>query len=265
MSRDSARETDDRDAMEIYLAPTPFIDSDSPAVRLFAASTIGAVATDREKAIRLFYAVRDEIRYDPYALSFAPEALKASAVLAKRVGFCVPKAILLAAAARAVGVPSRLGFADVRNHLATARLRALMGTDVFAFHGFTELHLEGAWVKATPTFNRSLCERFNVPPLDFDGRRDALFHAFDAAGNRHMEYLRYHGHYADLPLEKMVCAFREHYSVLAARLDAVSRGEEDAQADVFARSGDFEKEASEGDAEASGRGAEPPGDDAKHD
>jgi transglutaminase-like putative cysteine protease len=219
--------------MDVYLAPTPFVDSDAPAVRAFAASAVGEAATATEKAVRLFYAVRDEIRYDPYTFSFEPAAFKASAVLAKRVGFCVPKAILLAAVARAVGVPSRLGFADVRNHLTTARLRALMGTDVFVFHGFTELYLEQTWVKATPTFNRSLCERFNVPPLDFDGRRDALFHAFDGAGNRHMEYLRYHGHYADLPLEKVLDAFRQHYSALAARIDLLSGG------------GDFEKEASE--------------------
>jgi transglutaminase-like putative cysteine protease len=239
--------------MDAYLTPTSFIDSDSPAVRAFARSATGGATTDREKAVRLFYAVRDAIRYDPYTLSLAPEDLKASAVLAKRVGFCVPKAILLAAAARAEGVPSRLGFADVRNHLTSARLRALMGTDIFAFHGFTELYIEGAWVKTTPTFNRSLCERLNVPPLDFDGKQHALFHAFDAAGNRHMEYVRYHGHYADLPLEKLIEAFREHYGGIAARLDELARG------------GDFEKEASEGIAPAPERVATAPKSDGERD
>ena len=251
--------------MDAYLAPTSFIDSDSPVVCAFARSTISGATTNREKAVRLFYAVRDEIRYDPYSLSFAPEAFKASTVLATREGFCVPKAILLAAAARVVGVPSRLGFADVRNHLTSARLRALMGTDVFAFHGFTELYIEGAWVKTTPTFNRSLCERLKVAPLDFDGRQHALFHAFDAAGNRHMEYLRYHGHYADLPLEKLIDAFREHYAGIAVRLEELSRGGDAARVGTLAHGGDFENEVTADTAPAPERDATAPEDDVECD
>jgi transglutaminase-like putative cysteine protease len=199
---------------QAYLRPTQFIDSDAPAVAEYARSTIGDAATDVERGGRLYYAVRDPIRYDPYAIGFDLSAYKASAVLAAQVGFCIQKAILLAAVARAVGIPSRLGFADVRNHLTTERLRKLMGTDVFAFHGYTELYLDGRWVKATPAFNRSLCERFKVRPLEFDGKSDSVFHPFDTEGRKHMEYLRDHGHFADFPFEGMVRAFKEHYGHL---------------------------------------------------
>lgn len=201
---------------QLYLQPTRFIDSDSPKIIEFARSTVGEAQTDIEKAVKLYYAVRDLVRYSPYGIVFDPKTYRASWVLEKKVGFCIQKAILLAAVARAVSIPSRLGFADVRNHLATERLIELMRTDEFVYHGYTELRLEGKWVKATPAFNLSLCERFGVRPLEFDGKNDSIFHPFDVSGNKHMEYLRDHGHFADLPYEKMVRAFRQGYPHLYA-------------------------------------------------
>jgi transglutaminase-like putative cysteine protease len=197
--------------LDPFLRPTRYLDCDAPAVRAYAAEAIGEATTDLERAIRLYYAVRDGIWYDPYAVSLDPETYRASAVARAASAFCIQKAILLAAAARAVGIPSRLGYADVRNHLASEKLLALMGTDVFIFHGYVELHLAGRWVKATPAFNLALCERFGVRPLEFDGRTDAVLHPFDAHGRRHMEYLRDRGSHADFPFEEMARAFRESY------------------------------------------------------
>ena len=187
------------------------MNNDSPEVAGFARSIVGTATSDIDKAVKLFYAVRDLIRYSPYVIVFEPERFKASWVLREKVGFCIQKAILLAAAARAVDIPSRLGFADVRNHLATQRLIDLMKTDEFIYHGYTELYLNGQWVKATPTFNLTLCERFGVRTLEFDGKNDAIFHPFDQTGHKHMEYLRDHGHFADLPFEQMVRAFVDGY------------------------------------------------------
>ncbi len=210
---------------EIYLRPTWFIDSDSPTVAEFARSTTGDVGTDTEKATKLYYAVRDSVRYDPYAIVPDPNAFRASTVLAAKAGFCVQKAILMAAVTRAVGIPARLGYADVRNHLTTERLRELMGTDVFVYHGYTELYLDSKWVKATPVFNRSLCERFKVKPLEFDGKSDSIFHPFDAEGRRHMEYLRDHGHFDDFPFAKMAAAFKETYPVIFEKGAAWAKGD----------------------------------------
>jgi transglutaminase-like putative cysteine protease len=198
----------DRDS---YLQPTWFLDSTDPAVVAFTRRSIGDASTEVEKAVRLFYAVRDGIRYNPYAVANDRNVYRASVILNAPSAFCVQKAILLAAAARAAGIPSRLGFADVRNHLASEKLRETMKTDLFVFHGFTELYLGGKWVKATPTFNRELCERFRVRPLDFDGREDAIFHPFDEQNRQHMEYLRQRGTFADFPFEEMVRALAEAY------------------------------------------------------
>ncbi|MGD2135264.1 MAG: transglutaminase family protein, partial [Gemmatimonadales bacterium] len=189
--------------MDQYLRRSRFIDADHPKVVAYAAGTVEGATTAIEQAVALFYAVRDGVRYDPYRIRFDADHFRASAVLARGFAFCVPKAVLLAAAARAVGIPSRLRFADVHNHLATPRLRQLMGSDVFRFHGYAELYLDGRWIKATPAFNRSLCDRFDVPPLEFDGRRDALLQPFNRDGSRFLEYVHDHGDFDDLPFGLM--------------------------------------------------------------
>jgi transglutaminase-like putative cysteine protease len=200
--------------MEEFLRPTTYLDTDSPAVQSFAREAVGDAATEQEKAIRLFYAVRDGIRYNPYRFGIDPATFVASAVLEAKEAFCVPKAILLAAAARVVGIPSRLNFADVRNHLSSPRLLEVLQTDVFTFHGSTELFLDGRWIKVTPAFNKTLCEKMKVAPLDFDGVHETIFQPFDAAGQQFMEYLHDHGSFADLPYDQMLAAFHHHYGHL---------------------------------------------------
>jgi transglutaminase-like putative cysteine protease len=195
---------------DVTLTPTALIDSDHPAVAEFAARH-GRGADDRERAVALYYAVRDGFRYDPYRIDLSPAGMKASAVLAAGYGWCVPKAALLAAACRAADIPARLGFADVRNHLATERMRDVMQTDLFYWHGFTEILIEGAWRKATPAFNLGLCERFGLLPLEFDGRADSLYHPFDRHGHRHMEYVAQRGSFEDVPLAEMTADFARLY------------------------------------------------------
>jgi transglutaminase-like putative cysteine protease len=197
--------------MDATLSPTEVIDADHPAVREYARRAIGDAETDREQAIRLYLAVRDDIRYDPYDIHLTVDGMKASTCLAEGHGWCVSKSILLAAAARSVGIPARLAFADVRNHLNTKRLSELMGTDVFAYHGTTELLLDGEWVRCTPAFNRELCERFGVAPLEWDGVGDSLFQPATDDGRAFMEYVNDRGSHDDLPLEEMVEVFTELY------------------------------------------------------
>lgn len=197
--------------LQQYLQPTFFLDYDNERVAGFAEEVCTDAKTPTERAVALYHAVRDRIRYDPYDLRYTRTAMKASTVLNKQSGYCVAKAVLLAAVGRQQGIPCRLGFADVTNHLSTARLREMMGTDLFIYHGYTELYLNDKWLKATPAFNLSLCSRFNVLPLEFDGTSDSIFHKFDALGHKHMEYVRDHGHFADLPFERIFTAYGKTY------------------------------------------------------
>ena len=194
-----------------YLRATEIIDCDHPVIRAFAEEKIGDASDAVDKAVRLYYAVRDGIRYDPYYPFFLPEYYKASRVLKIGHAFCIPKVSLLCAAGRACGIPSRAGFANVRNHLATRQLLEFLGSDIFSFHGFTEFYLEGKWVKATPAFNRELCERHGVAPLEFNGREDSIFQPFNEEKHRFMEYLEFLGSYADIPVDEIVAAFKKTY------------------------------------------------------
>ena len=197
--------------MPDFLLPTAFIDSAAPNIAAFARQAAGDESDEVTRAVRLYYAVRDGIVYTPYCDFHSLDTFRASAVLARGDGFCVGKAAVLAAVARASGIPARVGFADVRNHLCTPRLRALVGGDVFYYHGYTEMAVAGRWVKATPAFDRVLCDKFGVRPLEFDGRSDSLFHAYDRSGRRHMEYLRDHGAHADVPVDEIVATFAREY------------------------------------------------------
>lgn len=202
-----------------FLTPTKFLDSGHPEVIAFAERHSRWASTDREKAIRLFYAVRDSIRYNGLGMNFDPEYYTASGVLRRKQAYCIPKAILLAAAARAVGIPSSLGFGDVINHIAPQRILDMMGTDVFYWHGNTNLFIEGKWVKATPAFNIEMCHRFKVLPLEFDGVNDSLLHPYDAENNRHMEYVGDHGAHIDFPAELVFSEMKRHYPKFAKMVE----------------------------------------------
>ncbi|KGE04669.1 transglutaminase-like domain-containing protein [Pseudohaliea rubra] len=200
----------------LTLEPTWFLDSDSEPVRAWAAEAGGEGEDSVALAERLFYAVRDGIRYDPYRVSRDRTAYCASAIASADSNWCVPKSVLLAACARARGIPARLGFADVLNHLTSDKLSKRMGTDLFAWHGYAELWLDGRWVKLSTAFNRELCERFGVKALEFDPVQGALMHPYDARGRRHMEYVRERGSFDDLPLDAIFATFDEIYPALAA-------------------------------------------------
>ena len=193
------------------LRATALIDSDHPDIVAFARAHDPG-GDERERAVALYLAVRDRIRYDPYRIDLSEGGMRASTALRQGHGWCVPKAALLAAVCRAAGLPARLGYADVRNHLSTERLRQTMQTDVFIWHGYTDLWLGGHWVKATPAFNIELCERFGLLPLDFDGEHDSIYHPFDQAGQRHMEYVAQRGTFNDLPLAQITADFRRVYA-----------------------------------------------------
>jgi transglutaminase-like putative cysteine protease len=212
-----------------WLRPTWFIDSDHPDLIAYAERARAGARGERETAVALFLAVRDGIRYDPYATSRDPEAYRASAIARSKANWCVPKSVLLTAAARACGIPARLGFADVRNHLTSEKLSARMGTDTFFWHGYAELLLEGRWLKVSSAFNIEMCDRFGVEVLEFDGTDHALMHPYDRAGNRHMEYVGERGSFDDLPLDEIFATFAEVYPDAAMDDgDAVEAARDDA-------------------------------------
>jgi transglutaminase-like putative cysteine protease len=204
-------ETGFSDELISYLKPTAIVDSDHSSIRAYAAQAGGEGSDPVDCAVNLYLAVRDHIWYDPYAPFHLPLHYRASFVLERRRGFCIPKASLLCALARARNIPARLGFANVRNHLATRQLLEYLGVDLFVYHAFVELYLEGKWVKATPAFNRELCERHKVPPLEFNGREDSIFQPYNEQNRKYMEYVEFLETCEDVPVERILTAWEGTY------------------------------------------------------
>ena len=177
------------------------------------------------------------IWYDPYLPFYLPVHYRASNVLKKGRAFCIGKATLLCALGRACGIPSRVGFADVRNHLATKQLLEFLGSDIFTYHGFTEFYLNGKWLKATPAFNLQLCKKHKVIPLEFNGYEDSIFHPFNTEKKQFMEYIADHGTYADIPVDKIVAAWSNIYGQ-----DRVNKWIEGFEASAGASNRDFDAE-----------------------
>ena len=202
--------------MQEFLAPGRFVDSHASSIEALARQVTAGLREEIDRIVRLYRAVRDNIIYDPYVDVFDQQNYRASSVLTVGRGFCIGKSAVLAATARAIGVPARVGYADVRNHLTSRRLRERTGSDIFIWHSYTDLYIDGRWVKATPVFDQALCERVRLKPLEFDGRQDSLFHPFDREGRRHMEYLRDRGTFPDVPFETIQADFRLAYPSLAS-------------------------------------------------
>ena len=224
------RTMEQADPLAACLAPSPHVEADHPGIRDLAAGVTEGLSDARERAVALYYAVRDGFRYDPYTIEMSGRCFKASEVFEAGAGFCIGKATLLDAVSRAAGIPARLRFADVRNHLTSPRLRAMMGTDEFVYHGYTELWVEQRWRKCTPAFNRSLCDKAGIHALEFDGIEDSVFHPIDRSGRQHMEYLRDRGSYVDVPVEDIFRVWAEVYPGMSGWAGQ-------------APSGDFEREA----------------------
>lgn len=196
---------------DIFLKPGYFIDSDNIEIIKFCQKHISENDGAKERAVKLYEAVRDNFYYDPYKLDFKKESLKASYLINQKKAYCIEKAIILAAVYRAAGLPARVGFANVRNHIGTERLEQFLGTNLLVFHGYTQVKIDSKWIKATPAFNKQLCDKLNVSVLEFNAEDDSIFQEFDKKGSRYMTYEHTYGEFEDLPYDLMMQEMKKHY------------------------------------------------------
>ncbi|OIQ47591.1 MAG: hypothetical protein BM565_05755 [Gammaproteobacteria bacterium MedPE] len=193
-----------------YLAPSKFLDYNHRVVVEFVDKYRGD-GDSFQQALNLYYAVRDKISYNPHHIDLSVTGLCASGCISSRRGWCVNKAVVYAACCRRIGVPAVLGYADVKNHITTSKLRAKMGSDIFYWHSYAMVFLKGQWVKATPAFNERLCTKFGIIAAEFNGVDDSIFLPFNKAGDKHMEYLNFRGEWPDLPLDDILLTYQSLY------------------------------------------------------
>ena len=194
-----------------YLEATAYLDYNTPEIQELIQEFQGDQYTASEKAQRIYLKIRDSWRYNPYLISVDRKRYKASEIAKRPEGHCVDKAILLIACLRAVGIPARMRLAKVTNHIAVERLTERFGSNVLTPHGMVDVFIGDKWVKATPAFNKELCELCNVAPLEFDGRHDSVFQEFNEDGQQFMEYIEDYGHFEDVPLDFMLQNLQENY------------------------------------------------------
>jgi transglutaminase-like putative cysteine protease len=203
---------------------TEFLDYETDEVQAFVDHAVKDRSADPiTTAVELYYAVRDGIFYEVYDADLSPEGLKASSTIRAKSGFCLHKSVVYAAAVRALGIPSRLVYGDVRNHLASPRLIEHIGGDVF-FHGLTQIHLNGKWVKATPVFNKMLCKLYGMEALEFDGTTDSLYHPYAEGSGGSMEFLVDHGSFDDVPYDFVIATMRAKHPKFLSGTGTVAGG-----------------------------------------
>ncbi len=202
-----------------FLRPTEFLDFDKKLVKKKAMEITEGCKSNKEKAISLFYFVRDEIKYNMYTYIPQHETnLKASTTLRRKNGFCMSKAVLLSTLARAVNVPASIHMVDIINHKVSKKVVDLMGTNAFLCHGYSELLIDGRWIKLTPVFDQTTAEKAGyLPNAEFDGEHDAMLSKHDTEGNLLVEYIKDRGNYSDVPIEEIKRIFVEGYKNLYSK------------------------------------------------
>ena len=203
-----------------YLKSTETIDFDAKSIGEKAEAITKGLQTDKEKAIALYYFVRDEIRHNPYAPVYVLDYYRASAILEEGRGSCQQKSILLTALARAVGIPARIGFVDVYDYLISDSFKEMAGgTNLLSLHGYTELFVDGKWLHVSPSYNLEKCQKCEFVPVDFDGENDAKDSQFDQNGNPHMEHAKDHGTFDDFPWDYVLGYIREFVARMGLDFD----------------------------------------------
>ncbi len=203
--------------LDIYLQPTKFFDFNKKFVRDKAFEITEGLETEKEKAIALFYWVRDEIKYNMHTYIPSIKAnFKASVTLRRKNGFCVSKSVLLSSFARAIGIPASIHLVDLINHKISQKIIDFMRTNVMHYHGYSELYLNNKWVKLTPSFDpKTALKGGFIPMVEFDGENDAVFAVYDNEGKLFGEYVMDRGIHADLPLEEIERVFEEKYPIFS--------------------------------------------------
>ncbi|WP_394750934.1 transglutaminase-like domain-containing protein [Spongiimicrobium salis] len=194
-----------------YLAPTYYFDYESDEIQTMIAPFKSNDMSQKEKAKALYLLIRDSYRYNPYDVSFSADRYRSSLISKRQTGHCLDKSILYISGLRALGIPARIHLAKVKNHIGVERLMEKLGTNELTPHGMVNLFIDEKWLKASPAFNKELCLKCNVAPLDFNGEEDSVFQEYSIDGNLFMEYLEDYGHFPDVPLDFIEQNIKSHY------------------------------------------------------
>lgn len=159
-----------------FLETTYYCDLHNPAIRHLAERLTLDLTTDKTKAVRLFYWVRDNILY-----GVGNWRKKASETLKSHVGTCTNKANLLVALLRASDIPAgyrvlRVKGRDYFGPIAPPSLRHRVRANTIHIHAYAFLNEK--WIKCDPSDDIVLSQKTNYfnpqsKAVEWDGENDA--------------------------------------------------------------------------------------------
>lgn len=155
------------------LKPTTLFDYESANIQCFLRQTGYNSADSLATAVEAIHdSVRDTIDYGVFNTPLHVD-LKASDVITEGSGFCFHKSILFVACCRKIGVPAVLCSDIVTNHVTDTAMIKLVGGVEF-LHWYTQIFLNGQWIRASPVFNSLLCKLYGIDVLRFDPTGDSI-------------------------------------------------------------------------------------------
>lgn len=166
--------------LEEFLRPTRSCDFTKAIVTNKAREITETTKDAQEKALKIFYWVRDQIKFGISNID-----VRASTTLKKGYGECGNKTTLHMALLRAVGIPSRM-------HSVLAKRDVLQGLiPNFVYkkmvplvsHFWCECYLDGTWISCESMLDKPLYENLlktekirkdQIPTIDWDGKTDLI-------------------------------------------------------------------------------------------
>ena len=139
-----------------FLCPTQMCDSNNPFIITKALNLTEGATTNKEKAMRIFYFVRDKIKYQ-----INPYFSTASRTLNYRHGFCVSKSNLQIALLRALNIPARYHVVNLQSSCLNPFFPNWIVKnfpEIIDHHSICECFLNNTWVACDSTFDKDLID-----------------------------------------------------------------------------------------------------------
>ncbi|MDC7124820.1 MAG: transglutaminase-like domain-containing protein [Spirochaetales bacterium] len=147
-------------------------ETETETIKTVVKMLIKDTETDEEKLEKIFYFVRDEIKFD----WVYPQDIPAEEVLRNRKGVCMQKANLLVAMAREAGFEARFHFMYVHKNALEDFLPGYAyknWVDPFP-HTFPEIYLNGKWIPMEATFDKELHDLCISKKINFGKYEDIV-------------------------------------------------------------------------------------------
>ena len=87
-----------------------------------------------------------------------------------------------------------------------------MGTNCIHHHGLAALFIDGRWIKVDPSIPSEYAAKRGLRRVNFDGQNDAIQESRTRDGKAHLEYVSWHGMFADFDFPMLMSALASGFA-----------------------------------------------------